>query len=217
MRRTVKQVLVGAAVVGIVAASAPAASAAGPSITGGCFLVAGSNNTATNGQNQGFVGGASRTSTGATLTCWIQVNGVDAPGTRFSYPGSNGVQAGAWQVSYTASNTDTVTECQSVAYDDGTTTPTTCTAVTTTQVPPQAVIDSVRTLIVTAELPFCPVLQSLAGNYGPVTITSDGDVYAPDPLGLGYDPIADCPPLGPGGGLPSITSTTLTLEVPPTS
>jgi len=217
MKRTVTQVLVGAAVVGIVAASAPAASAAGPSITGGCFLVAGSNNTATQGQNQGFVGGASRTSTGATVTCWIQVNGVDAPGTQFSYPGSNGVQAGAWQISYTASSTDTVTECQSVAYDTGVTTPTTCTAVTTAQAPPQAVSDLARTLVNTAEPVFCPVLRSLAGNYGPVTITPDGDISVPDPLGLGYDPVADCPPLGPGGGLPSISSTTLTVEVPPTS
>ena len=213
MRRTARQVLVGAAAIGIVAAVTPAASAAGNTITGGCFLVAGANRTATQGQNGGFIGGASRTSIGATVTCWIDVNGVEAPGTRFSYPGSNGVQAGAWQVSYTASDTDAVTECQSVAYADGSNAPTICFAVTTTQAPPQAVIDLVITVADTANAVFCPVLASLAGNYGPVMIAPNGDVYAADPLGLGYNPVANC---GGGGGPIPIDPTTLTVAVPPT-
>ena len=214
MRGTVKQVLVGAAAIGIVATSAPAASAATNTITGGCFLVAGANRTGTNGQTGGFIGGISRTTIGATVTCWVNVNGIEAPGTRFSYPGSNGVQSGAWQVSYTASDTDSVTECQSVAYDDGSTSPTICFAVTTIQAPPQAVIDLVNLVTSAVNPVFCPVLASLAGNYGPVSIASNGSVNVADPLGLGYNPVANC---GPGGGTIPIDPTTITVAVPPTA
>jgi hypothetical protein len=43
----------------------------------------------------------------------------------------------------------------------------------------------------------CPVLSHLAGNYpGGLSIHPDGDVYVPDPLGLGLNPVYDCPPVG---------------------
>jgi hypothetical protein len=41
-----------------------------------------------------------------------------------------------------------------------------------------------------------PILAANAGTYGPVTIKPDGDVYIPDPAGLGLNPVYDCSPYG---------------------
>lgn len=140
--------------------------------------------------------------TGATVTCWIDVNGVEAPDTRFSYTGS-GVQAGANQISFTAGDTDWVTLCRAVTYADGSTEPTECAGPVVIQIPPECIVtcDIIGTLdrlIVYAVDPaVCPALLRLAGSYpGGVTIAPDGDVYVPDPLILFDGPVYDCPPYG---------------------
>jgi hypothetical protein len=48
---------------------------------------------------------------GATVTCWIAVNGVEAPGTRISYSGF-AVQAGVDRFSFTAGEFDPIQMCQ---------------------------------------------------------------------------------------------------------
>jgi hypothetical protein len=216
VKKTFKGMIVGASALAILGAVSPAASAnaAGDTTHGGCFFNTDENALATNGQNQGAIGDLSATTdpsgapTGATVTCWIEVNNVEAPGTRHSYSGT-GVQAGTDQITFTASDTDTVTECMTVTYADGTTEPEDCPGATTLVLPPQQVIDlldSVFTTLENEEIALvdpvvCPVLVTLGqatggGVPGVLEIRADGDVYTADPLGLGINPVWDCPPYG---------------------
>jgi hypothetical protein len=207
VKKTVKSMVVGAATLAILGAVSPAASAnaAGDTTHGGCFFNTDENALATNGQNQGVIGDLSATTdpsgapTGATVTCWIEVNGVEAPLTRHSYSGT-GVQAGTDQITFTASDTDTVTECMTVTYADGTTEPEDCPGATTLVIPPQQVTDLLNDLFINTIDPIvCPVLiqlgQALGGGVpGVLEIGPDGDVSIADPLGLGLNPVYDCPP-----------------------
>lgn len=179
-------------------------------IHGGCGYNTDQNATLTGGQNAGTIYDLSVTTTGdtpprpidATVSCWITVNGVQAPGTRFSYSGA-GVQAGADHISFATTDGDRIDMCQSVAYADGTT-DTQCPVPVDDSLPPQRVIDALNNafgllndaLVSFVDPVLCPVLVSLSGTYGPVTIAADGDVYVPDPLGL-IGPAYDCPPLTP--------------------
>ncbi|MDQ1537623.1 MAG: hypothetical protein QOE58_2016, partial [Actinomycetota bacterium] len=70
-----------------------------------------------------------------------------------------------------------------------------CTPATALQVPPQVVYDTLNGVFInTIDPTLCPILKAHAGNYGPFTIESDGDVTGPDPLNLGLNPYDDCPP-----------------------
>jgi hypothetical protein len=141
------------------------------------------------------------------VTCWLEVNGVEAPGTRFGYVGT-GVQAGVNPMTYTASNTDDVELCESVLFGDNTTTGDTCFPIDDIQIPPQVLWDAVDTVFAVVNdaegcnashdecSVVCAQLPRLAGTYGPVTIGPDGDVYVADPLGLGLNRLYDCPPYG---------------------
>jgi hypothetical protein len=222
MRSTkTSRLLLGAAIAAIATvATGPAATAAsGDAINGGCFFntVGGAsvdgNNVGDPNQQNGVIGDVSVTQdgsgapTGATVSCQIQVNGVAAPGTTFSYSGF-GAQAGADPVSYTAPLGDAVILCQRVVYADGTDTGWDCLGVDHCFVvggcfPPavQTLLDLVNGIVDNAftsviDPTVCPVLVANAGAYGPVTIASDGDVYVFDPEGLGLSPIYDCPPYG---------------------
>jgi hypothetical protein len=183
--------------------AAPAAQAATTDVIyGGCFdnTLSGPSN---DGVNTGVIGDVSATTDsagvpiGATVTCWIEVNSVEAPDTRFSYSGF-GVQAGSNPISYTSFDVDTVKTCQEVAYDDGSAN-TSCSPVTVVHpVPPECcdlvetVFDALATYVDPA---VCPALAGLAGSYpGGLAIQPDGDLYVPDPLGLGLGPVYDCPP-----------------------
>lgn len=179
---------------------------------GGCTWDSDSRPGTPSGENLGVIADRSVTTDAngrplaATVTCWLAVNGVEAPGTRFGYAGT-GVQAGANPITFYASNTDEVDLCYSVLFADNTTTGDWCFAVLTIQIPPQAVwdlLDAVFAAVNDAEgcnashdecSPVCPRLQLLAGTYGPVTIGPDGDVSVADPLGVGLDsPVYNCPP-----------------------
>jgi len=140
---------------------------------------------------------------GATVTCWIEVDQAEAPGTRFSYSGT-GVQAGANPISFVAGD-GWVRECQAVTYADGSTEPTSCPEPRVIQIPPQIcegcslidiLLDALDEVFIDDVDPkVCPVLAERAGSYpGGITIAPDGDVYLPDPLGLGLNPIYICPP-----------------------
>ena len=189
----------------------PPAGAAGGDVThGGCFfdtMAQPSYPHANPAVNTGVIGDLSTTKStetrmpiGATVTCWIDVNNVEAPGTRFSYSG-DGVQAGVNPVSYVANDWDWVVRCQEVTYADGTTDPATCPDPIEIQIPPECIascdiLGTIDQFIVYAVDPVvCPALSKLAGSYpGGVTIDPTGDVTVPDPLDLFDGPAYDCPP-----------------------
>ncbi len=217
MRVSVARVLVVTAAMCATGAALPAAAASaagGDLIVGGCSFSTDQNDTVTGPDTfTGEIHDSSATfdATGApvaaTVSCQVQVNQVAAPGATFSYSGF-GVQAGANPVSYTAAPTDEVNLCQRVVYADGTDTGWVCpmtdmcfVAAPCFPAPVGALIDLVNGILnnaftSTIDPALCPVLVANAGDYGPVTIESDGDVYVADPLGLGLNPIYDCPPYG---------------------
>lgn len=203
-----KRVLLTAAALGIGALTAPAGHAANADVIhGGCGFDTYLNATLTGGQYEGVIYDASVTTTGdaqplpigATVTCWIDLDGVEVPGTRHSYGsllGATNVQAGADPIVVPANDSQWMLECESVVFADGTTQDDGCPA-PDQNLPPQAVIDVLNAAFGAADEVLCPQLAKLAGSYpGGITIGSDGDVYGqPDPLGLG--PLYDCPPWGP--------------------
>jgi hypothetical protein len=204
-----KRFLVAAIALGMGAFVAPAAHADGSNVIhGGCnFRTVQNVNNFSDAEYDGIIGDLSVTNDatgapiGATVTCWLEVNDVEAPGTRFSYTGF-GVQVGSDQISYVADDGDWISECRAVTYADGTTEPTECRGLTVTQIPPECPLGTCdlvgtvnRLFISTIDPAACPVLVSVAGSYpGGVTIAPDGDVYVPDPFQLGINPIYDCPP-----------------------
>ena len=201
MRRILATVIA----LGLSALVVPAAHASDPDrILGGCFFDA--NSPAGSDAYTGVIGDKSVTLTGdwppapigATVTCWIEVNGVEAPGTRHTYGDlSQPVQYGVDALTFTADPAAWIIECETVAFADGTT-------LSGCPVEDGKLIDIERGDGLVYEIlddlfyrvldpNVCPVLVQLAGSYpGGVTIAPDGDVYVPDPLGLG--PIYDCPP-----------------------
>jgi hypothetical protein len=128
----------------------------------------------------------------ATVSCWVQVDFAEVPGTRSTYSGF-GVQTGAHPVSFSAGVGDTIEYCESVVFADGTTGPEYPCGDQNLTVPPPTVSAVLEIVLSDTESVVCPTLAGLAGVYGPVTIGPDGDVYVPDPLGLGTNPVFDCP------------------------
>jgi len=181
----------------------PAAQAAGDTVDGGCFVAAANLNDLTSGVATGVIGDVSVTRDGggepsdATVTCWIDVNGSEVAGTRFSYSGF-GVQAGDDRIAFTATPSDVVAVCEQVM-SGATTITSECAPVTDKTVPPASIVQLLNDIWDTTDPPpidptICPVLIVLHGDYGPITIGPDGDVYVPDPIGLGVGHLQDCPP-----------------------
>jgi len=193
--------------VGLSMVGGATAHAAGPNVVhGGCFLEQIGTDGLSGDTHAAIIGDRSVTTDAsglpidATVSCWVAVNGAEAPGTRFSYSGP-GVQAGADRTSYVAGFTDTVSLCQSVAYADNTT-DSTCYVDASPQIPPQAVDDFINYLFTFVDpmpLPVdaivCPLFGALAGEYpGGLVIDVTGDVTVPDPFGGGTIRLYDCPP-----------------------
>lgn len=206
--------LIGALALGASAFVVPTAHAVSPDVIhGGCTYDSATRPSTDPGGNVGVIGDVSATTDAsgkpiaATVSCWIDVNGVEAPGTRFGYAGT-GVQVGANPITFATSNTDEIQLCTSVLFADNTTTGDECLVSDGPEFPPQVVwdeFDAVAGVIDAVEgcdashqqcSVLCPRLELLAGSYGPVTIGPDGDVVVADPLGLGLNPLYDCPPYG---------------------
>lgn len=199
---------------GASALAMPAAHAGSPDrVHGGCGYEA----TNVVGDTQvGVIYDASTTTTGdavprpigATVTCWLTVNGVEAAGTRHTYgdlADARGVQAGAELISFTAGVSDIVEECEAVAFADSTS-ESWCLVSDGPQFPPQAVWD----LVDGVEGPghdavcgggsggvcatVCAFTRQLAGRYGPVVFADDGDVEVANPFDVGTILVFDCPP-----------------------
>jgi len=145
----------------------------------------------------------------AVVTCWLTVNGVEAPGTRHSYGdlgGVRGVQAGAHSFAYNAGPEDEIGFCIAVAWADGST-DSECPAVQLIEIPPAAVWDVYETLAAAGRdascdgsidtcAVLCPALGSVDGTYGRLTIGPDGDVYLMTPFLPPYHRVLDCAPYG---------------------
>lgn len=211
-----KGTLFSAAFVSLSVLVAPAAHADSPdTFHGGCFYdtVSQPSYPRTDPATYpGVIGDRSRTTAGdspatpisATVTCWIEINHAVAPGTTHTYgdlAGVPGVQAGADPVSFTASDTDWVTLCHTIAFADGTT-QSGCEGPVVIQIPPECPLGTCDTLgtihrlfVNVVDPVVCPVLAQGAGDYpGGVTVDPTGDVFVPDPFDLGLNPIYDCPP-----------------------
>jgi hypothetical protein len=229
--KTAKKAALGALAATVMAMVTPMTAASadqGDTLKGGCSFDTNRQATATNGQNQGVIADlsvsqeASGGPSGATVECWINVNGVAAPGTDIVASGS-GVQANSAQISYSAGDTDAVALCQKVTFDDGSSwvgpdgTNPDCPAATSTQIPPQVVIDTLDTVINTlidvlntandalnsvliadVDPVICPILKNNLGGQtvGPLEINADGDIIVNDPAGL-VGKVYDCPPYDP--------------------
>ena len=124
--RTTRKVALGAlaiAAVALVAPTTPASADTGDRLTGGCFADTNVNPTQANGRHNGVIvvasvsQEASGAPSGATVQCWVEVFGVEAPGTRVIASGF-GVQANSAPVSFVARE-GSYTVCQEVTFDDG--------------------------------------------------------------------------------------------------
>jgi len=124
MRNVLSVLIVGAAA-SLTMAAAPAAQAAGDTITGGCYDHTAADPTVPNGDQEGVMGDSSVTqdSTGlpvfATVLCVIRVNGIEQSGTKYWYSGT-GAQSGSNQIFYAVGPGDVAKLCQDVVYADGT-------------------------------------------------------------------------------------------------
>lgn len=205
-----RRVLLAIVAIAATVLSVPAGHAAAPDVLhGGCYFDTMSKSAVGSDENVGVIGANSETTTGdfppvpigATVTCWIEVNFVEAPGTRFSYSGF-GAQAGTDPVSFFADADDIIEGCESVRFADGTTDSGCPIGPSDPQLPPQFVVDWLNAIfddLTAAEVGYvdpavCPALVAAAGSYGPVTIGPDGDVFLPDPYALGVTPVYNCPP-----------------------
>lgn len=216
-----RRVLLASIALGAGVLFAPAAHASNPDVfRGDCFYdtIEGPPNTGDQAY-EGVIGDRSITTTGdspptpigATVTCWIEINGGVAPGTTHSYgdiAGIPGVQAGADVVTLSAFPGDSWALCHRVDFADATT-QSECESPIEIQLPPECEGCSVIGMVLDAWVTYldpivCPELAQRAGSYpGGVTVDPTGDVSVPDPLGLGLNPIYDCPPYIASGGASS--------------
>ncbi|MBV9099061.1 MAG: hypothetical protein JO079_13485 [Frankiaceae bacterium] len=216
MRRALGTATAAAALAATALVTAAPANAATDTIHGGCLYDTEAQQSLTSGTYVGVIWEASVTQerdtiptgdvpTGATVYCRIVVNGVVAPNTTFAYPGPGGVQAGANQISFAATASDTVWLDERVVYADGTDTGwgflcRTCQFT----FPPEDWWEDVQLVTAAVNGAFvsqidprvCPILAAHPGTYGAITIEPDGDVYAADPAGWGLNPVYDCLPYG---------------------
>jgi len=186
----------------VMAMVAPLAASAdqGDTLQGGCSFDTNQQDTVTNGQNQGVITdlSVSQEASGgpsvATVACWIDVNGSEAPGTRITATG-NGVQSGAAQITLAAGDTDAVALCQQVTFADGSTwvgpdgTNPDCPAAMSEQIPPQVVIDTINSILALTDALnpiICPIFAAIGPQNiaGIITIAADGSLVIADPLGL---------------------------------
>jgi len=206
----------------------------GDTLSGGCGMYS-EGGGGFNAAQQGliYVSSASReasgTPSGATVSCWIDVNGVPYAGTTITASG-NGEQSGAAQINYRASDTDSVTLCEQVTFFDGSfwvgrdgTNPD-CRAVNAVEFPPQVVADTVNTVVAEVGILqqtvidpiLCPILVTLANATGGgvlgVHIHPDGDVWLPQALGGGESQFYDCPPYN-GFHLITINATSSSIVI----
>ncbi len=178
-----KKLLIASLAAGALALNAPVALADDPAYDCGFD----SNHQASvTGQNyEGVIYGyVAHAGDNPSIRCYITVNGNEV-GAEVTASGAN-AGANAARVSFAASDTDAVAICWDVTTSHGTTSD--CAESTHIQIPPQAVLDALNSVLEQIDPTICPVLAGLAGTYGVITVGSDGDISVNG--GLVYD----CPP-----------------------
>jgi hypothetical protein len=191
-----KKILISSLAVATLGVSAPISHAA--AVTADCGFDTIAQETVTGGQDTftGVAYGYAVSDTaGASISvsCEVRVNGGTAASTTPGPSGQASVTAG--QVTYTASDADTVTLC---AVWTGSESGEACGPTTTQQIPPQEVIDLIDGLLQAisdasgaVDFVLCPILQGLTpGIPGVVDIDAAGDVT------IAGIPFWDCPPYG---------------------
>ena len=181
-----KKILLASLAVGALALNAPAAMADDPTYDCGFNSL---QQEATTGQNyEGAVYGvvAHPGDTNVTITCYVQVNGSPA-GNPVTGSGPAGFAVAGGQVTFEATPEDFVELCAVATTSHGTTAPS-CTESTSTQIPPQEVLDLINSFLEQVDPTICPIIALLAGNYVVIDINSEGDISING--GLFYD----CPP-----------------------
>ena len=217
MRGTVKKTLLGGVAVAIMAVGLPMTSANADSSDtrhGGCFFNTDANQQVTQNENQGVIGvdavmitPANTPDALAEIDCKIQVNTADAPGTEIDVKANAaGVVSGQQQIIFDdQGGTLPSALCENDISGDGSSSGWVCRASMEIQIPPQVVLDLLDTLFTTVIDPTtCPVFVAIhnatgGGVQGVLYIASDGDILIADPLGLGLNPVDDCPPYGTTG------------------
>jgi hypothetical protein len=206
----------GAVVCGLLVFSAPGANAA-RAAAGGCDLGPGGGCEFSGGcgfdtVNQAIATGQSRvgeasvviiadslTSSISNVSCEFLINGV-SQGTVLTAPDGTGVTANAGRFEFSASDTDTTTMCTHATINGVATTH--CGDGEVTQIPPQAVLDAINTVIdllndavfsqldptVCAALVALKPMVDALGHPEIIAIDGSGDTYLLDDL------FWDCPP-----------------------
>ena len=195
--RHLAAIVIATTAMSVVAPMTTAGADPGDTVQGGCFFNTDENQTVTGGANVGVIGDASVTRhasglpSNATVSCWIEVNGVEASGTRITESGT-GVQTGVQQIAFAATPEDAIAECQQVTFEDGSTwaggpfgTNPDCSG-----------LNAQGGLLDPTVCPvFITVGQVTDGRiFGVIAIGADGDLSVADPIGPGYTKVYDCPP-----------------------
>ena len=167
-----KKIAMAALAAGAVVAGSPVALAAAPAAVD-CDFNSVSQASFTGGQDtftgaaRGFVVSATP-GNAVSVRCLIKVNGSEVAST----PAGSGTTAAATggQVTYTASDTDNVELC--VAWTDGNDSGETCFETTTTQIPPQEVIDLIADGTAGLDPIICAALQAAGVPAAANTVSS---------------------------------------------
>ncbi len=199
-----KKILTAALAAGALALNAPVAQADAPRFD--CSFDSVQQDTATGQNYEGAAWGYIAHAEGGdvTIRCYIAVNGVEASSTPTG-TGSNGAAVTSGRVTFAATDTDSVQLC--AEYTSPHASDNVCFESTSTQIPPQEVIDLLISLFETIDATLapvwstltdiektyidptlCDVLDGIPGTYGPVTINTQGDVF------IDGEPFWDCPP-----------------------
>ena len=186
----IKNLMIASLAAGALALNAPAAFAEHAVFDCGFDTVA--QETATGGQDT-FTGAAygyvvsPTPGESVSIRCYVSVDGAEVAST----PTGSGTQAAttAGQVTYTATDTQDVDLC--AEWTAGSESGSTCFETTTTQIPPQEVIDLIVLLTSIPDPLICPVFAGLTpGVPGVVDIDAEGDIA------LAGGDFWDCPPYG---------------------
>jgi len=202
MRVALASLAAGVVIAPVQASPAAAASDGLDNIIGGCQILTNASESVSDSYT-GVMYDYSATLDGdtptyANVSCAISIDGVIDTDTESHYSGPF-VQYGVNSLSFKADQTQLLDVCQRVQYGDGYDTGWVCPGLWDDKyLPPEGdpllLLDPVNAFLALHVDPVvCPVLAAHPGDYGPISIKSDGDVY-PNALGYNGAPLYDCPP-----------------------
>ena len=179
-----KKILLVAAATSALALNAPVAHADAP--TADCGFESVQQADATGQSYEGVAYGSVAHGEGGpvSIRCYVTVNGTVAASTPTGTGTGFAITQG--RITFAAAETDDVRLCYEATTVHGLESG--CGETTNTQIPPQEVIDLLNSILVLVDPTICDALKLVAGNYGPIVIDAQGDVYVNGVLWY------DCPP-----------------------